>query len=676
MKVLNLLWLFFVSILVLVVFKQWFSLNLISSGDFVPFSVLNITFFPYAWGLNFITWGMGGFASAYSWSHFIQVVPAFLVNRFGMSDEIIIRFFYFYPLLLLLFLAPYLLFKKVFPESKFGLIASLIYGLNTYVLMLIGGGQIFIAISYSIIPILFRLFISVCSETENRRALLISIVLGLVLSLLTMIDLRFSYGALTGLFIFGLIYLFFSNHSKKIRTIFLGFIFPGIISLLLNLFWVLPTLLTKTSFQGLGEIYTSPLALQFFSFAKFENTISLLHPNWPENIFGKTYFMRPEFLILPLLAFSSLLFIYKEKKERKVLILCFTFLGLAGAFLSKGVNEPFGVLYKWFFENIPGFFMFRDPTKWYVLIALSYSVLIPYSVSRIYGHIKSFGFFPKRKYLNLQSIFLFVFIFYLVFLIKPAIVGNLSGAFKTTAMPDDYKVFNSFLSSQDSFFRTLWMPSYQRYGFNSSKHPAISPESFFPSSSRSSMLRTLSESSTEKLLQDSAIKYVLVPYDSSSEIFIKDRKYNADEYSETVRKIGQIEYLKEVKGFGRIKVFEVKGNRDHFFSDSGKVSIEYEFVDPTKYELNISNAKQGDLVFFSERFDPEWEFKTSQGNILSRKFKNNINSFVIPKSGNYSGVVYYKPQDYVKLGVTISVISLMVLIVFLTLNLINRRTRG
>ena len=37
------------------------------------------------------------------------------------------------------------------------------------------------------------------------------------------------------------------------------------------------------------------------------HALSLLHPNWPENLFGKVYFLQPEFLILPILAFSAFL---------------------------------------------------------------------------------------------------------------------------------------------------------------------------------------------------------------------------------------------------------------------------------------------------------------------------------------------------------------------------------
>ena len=89
----------------------------------------------------------------------------------------------------------------------------------------------------------------------------------------------------------------------------------GTIAVLLNLYWVLPLLMLKeNTLDALGSAYTTVGALRFFSFADFSHSLSLLHPNWPENLFGKTYFLQPEFLLLPMLAFSSLLFVKSLKR--------------------------------------------------------------------------------------------------------------------------------------------------------------------------------------------------------------------------------------------------------------------------------------------------------------------------------------------------------------------------
>ncbi|EKD86147.1 MAG: hypothetical protein ACD_37C00447G0001, partial [uncultured bacterium] len=116
-------------------------------------------------------------------------------------------------------------------------------------------------------------------------------------------------------------------------------IIPFFITFLLNSYWIIPTLVLRINpLYDLGQIYTSFGAVKFFSFATLENTISLLHPNWPENLFGKVSFMKPEFLIIPILAYSSLLFIKNIETKIKKYIIFFAVLGLVGAFLAKGAN--------------------------------------------------------------------------------------------------------------------------------------------------------------------------------------------------------------------------------------------------------------------------------------------------------------------------------------------------
>src|SRR6185503_16152979 len=96
-----------------------------------------------------------------------------------------------------------------------------------------------------------------------------------------------------------------------------------------------------------------------------------------------------------------------------------------GAFLAKGANDPFGGVYIWMFEHIPGFIMFRDPTKWYVLIAFAYAVLIPFSIWRIHNWLNSK--FKNQQYVSL--LFLCLVFTLILFLIRPALRGEITGTF-------------------------------------------------------------------------------------------------------------------------------------------------------------------------------------------------------------------------------------------------------
>lgn len=680
---------FFIFLLILFVwiFKTWFLSGFISSGDFLPLT-LPFVIYPFVWGWNTAIGGMGGVVSPFSWLHFILVIPPFLLEKIGFAQIWIQKIGYLYPLLIILFCFPVILYKQIFPTGKKAFLSTFIYSLNTYILMIIGGGQIFIAFSYAIVPIIFSLcfVIKKASMRSNNKLTLfkLSLFLGILLSFQAMLDLRIAYVTFVLLFLFILfeIFLKFREEKKSLSMFFpliYGLIVPMAITGAFHAYWIIPSLLIHVSpLNQLGDIYSSSGAVKFFSFARFENTLSLLHPNWPENIFGKVYFMRAEFLLLPIIAFSSLLFIKKENKDTREYILFFSLLAILGAFLAKGANEPFGGLYLFLFEHVPGFLMFRDPTKWYVLIAISYSILIPFSIDAIYNLISNFKktkiidfkfkINNKSKIINLQNIFLILTVSYFMFLIRPALSESLSGMFEASYIPNEYSSLRKFLSNQPDFFRTLWLPQVQRYGYYSDNHRTLTADQFFGFNKADKIYKELNEKVVQEKVRESAIKYIIVPYDSGGEIFVKDRKYNEKEYRETIDMLREINWIQEIKGFGGIAVFEVLNPQKHFFVNNPKIfkkstHVLYSLVNLTKYKIELNNVRSGELLVFSETYDKNWKFKITNSNyeIKSRNYKS-LNSFVIPKEGNFKGEVYYEAQKWGDLGILISAISTLAVV--------------
>lgn len=666
----------FILLLFVLIFQAWFYPNIISAGDFSFISasrLQDVSLMPYAWGWNLAVGGLGAFVSPFSWLHYVEAIPLVFAKFFSLNWLLVERIFYFYPLLLALIVIPRLIFKKFFPTFKFAFFSTLIFSLNTYILMLIGGGQIFISLAYAIAPVVFYLFLI----SFNQKKLSISFLTGLIFSLQTMLDLRIAY---ITVFAFLLYLLFNIDFSKKfVFRIIYSLIIPFFVTFFIHSYWIIPTLVLHTNpLSELGQIYTSFGAVKFLSFATLENTISLLHPNWPENLFGKVSFMKPEFLILPILAYSSLFFIKNEEKKNRKNILFFAVLGLLGAFLAKGANDPFGFIYIWLFDHIPGFIMFRDPTKWYLLIAISYSILIPFTIGKIYeylGNLKRFSVFsllnninPRLKILNPKNIFLLVVIIYLLFLINPALLGKLSGAFKSTVIPGDYIKLEQYLSSDKNFYRVLWFPTVQRFGYYSNLHPAIPAREFFKEVDNKLLVEKFKQKDTPKVLTDSSVKYIIVPYDSQGEIFLKDRKYNNNLYLFTLEQLKLTPWLKNVKQIGKIYIFEIENYKDHFWTDSKNLSIKYERINPVNYKLYLENIKSNDKLIFSEKFDKNWEFKEVDNakNILySAPYNKVFNSFNLQHEGNYTAQLYYKPQIYVMVGVILGSITLILILLCL-----------
>lgn len=386
----------FVIFISCLVYHQWFWGNSYFAGDF-PYlfssQLQQSVFLPLAWSN---VSGLGQYNVPFMWNFFpISLVSASLA-LLHVSWSLMAEFLYFLPVLIIPFISSYFLYVTLGFDKRFTVLAVAIFLLNSYMLMVLGGGQMLLALAISVSPFLLGFVV----KQNSKFSLHTFAMLGFLYALEIGLDLRIAYILLVALACY---FILKSIVEKSWKYLFMSFVnlyfLPLILSGTLHLFWILPTVFVhQNPLQQLGAIYSTSGAVKFFSFAKFEDAFGLLHPNWPENIFGLTHFMRPEFLVLPLLAYGSLLFLKPfdslrslREKQEQLYVLFFALLGLLGVFLAKGANDPFGGLYLWMFDHIPGFIMFRDPTKWYLLIVLSYSMLIPYTVSHVY-------FFLKRKF--------------------------------------------------------------------------------------------------------------------------------------------------------------------------------------------------------------------------------------------------------------------------------------
>lgn len=459
-------------LIIILVFRAWIiSSGTLSAGDWPYLYAENIREFSWLPDLRFL------------WlAPYYQIFTKILF-QIGLSWEAVEQVAWFLPFIVISAFSSYRLTKSF--------LGALIYTTNTYVLMIVGGGQMGVALAYALAPLVLVNFF--------------------VLPVQVMFDPRIA--AIT----FGIISVY-----SLFRQTYKSLVLPVLLTTVVHLYWIIP-------FLAGGKEFTSRLinatadSVQYLSFGSFSQSLSLLHPNWPENIFGKTYFLRPEFLILPIIAFVALLF---AKKEAKVYF--FALIGLIGAFLAKGASEPFGGAYLWLFDNVPGFVVFRDPTKFYILVAIAYSFLIPWALKQA----KRFTF-----------LFSILFVLFWAFIIREAVLGQLGGTFQPKPVPAEYVKLKDFLASDQRFYSTAWVPSKQRFAFSSETHPALEVQEF---------PKNLNE------LKQNNVKYVIVPFDSRGEIFLTDRKYDENIYRDFLHLANSQEWLFRVDLFGPIGVFAIK----------------------------------------------------------------------------------------------------------------------
>jgi len=520
---------------IFLIFRNWFLTPQIIGGDW-PY------FFPEMLrdpSVYFSSWnpgqgnGLGGVNPIYSLGMFFGFT-VFLAHTFSIPWVFIYKFFWFaLPLLSGILYGIYLV-KTILPQSSLWqrLFSSFIFTTNTYFLMVVGGGQMGVALAYSLTPLVLARFIKLVNNFNlvqhnfqffppiagSRFGGTISnfqlaLLAGLVLALQVMFDPRIAYLSMLIVGIYIIISLFFIKFSPKkifsfsLFLIFFGLGLPILIAGLLHTVWILPILFFQSS--PIPQGLTNADGFRFFSFADFSHAFSLLHPNWPENIFGKVYFMKSEFILVPIIAYSSLLFLsYKSLKhaeqnaERRG-ILFFALLGLMGAFLAKGASEPFGFVNLWLFEHIPGFSMFRDPTKFYLLTALSYSILIPYSLFKISSRVSSIKYQVLSRKIGIHDAYYIIpatFLALWIFLIYPAILGQLGGTFKKHEVPREYVELKDFLYRQQGFFRTLWIPRQHRFTYNFWSRMPVEAEPLFKKSKIVDIVNQLRKPETREYL--------------------------------------------------------------------------------------------------------------------------------------------------------------------------------
>lgn len=678
MKKSNLIILLLLIVVLFIIYKNWFLSPEIIGGDWPYFYQENIqsfTFFPPIW--NSVQGnGMGGTTLVYGLDTYLTSTGWFLSNMLSFPWNVTYKLVWFGMFLGIGAYSSWKLLKELLPELPFGFLAIGIFLFlsNTYVLMLVGGGQMGVALAYSIAPLVLVRFIQLAralNSDDHRLLLRHSLHAGLWLSLQLLFDIRIVYITLIAfgiLFTFQLKKVFQKRIKKGIAS--LGYlVISGIVAVLVNAFWLFPLLFTgHNSVNQLGNAYTTTEAVTFFSFAKFENTFGLLHPNWPENIFGKVAFMKAEFLLLPLLAFSSLLFIQLKKKQTKeqsylgFVILGFALLGLIGIFLSKGANEPFGYIYLWFFETVPGFVMYRDPTKWYLLIVLAYIVLFPFGTFSLYQWFQQ-QTKKKKIYTVLPILFLILIFSLLLFLIRSAVLGQLGGTLSHREVPSEYVKLKDLLNKDSQFSRTLWLPKMQRFGYVDQQHPAVEASTILNATNAAEMIKTLQKKDTENLLRERAIKYVVIPYDAEGEIFVKDRKYNHLERVKLEEELDKINWLKKLSGYKNLSIYMMSNPKDHFYLlKEGEIS--YSSVSPTEYAV-ISKSSVPTTLVFAENYNPYWKAQIGE-TVVENKRYNGMNSFAIPMGKVSDITVQFILEKYYIIGRVISLSAFLICIVFLS----------
>ncbi len=441
--------------------------------------------------------------------------------------------------------------RMVFPGKQLlGFTTAVFFLVNTYVCLLASGGHISVVVGYSLIPLVLGLYIKGAVSADDRMRVLA----GLALTLQICYELRVAWLTILVILMWTVFHWKTACWKSWLRTFFLLVTIPT----LLNMWWILPFRSGSPTLLPSG--YMVAHALRAASFSRLEHGLAMFHPQWYENVLGKVNPVPWRFFLVPLMALGALVM-----KPRDRAVRFFGGLALLSIFFVKGANPPLGAVNFWVFEHVPGFSMYRDPSKFFVPLALSYAVLAGVFVQALWEKYRE----RVRECLAAAGAAAV-----LIWLMSPLFTGEVGGTLDVKRVPGEYMQLKDFLSSQEQFFRTLWVPVKQRFGYYSLRHPRIDAVQAMQrdlkpfAGGSSNPVHLLRHPLAPFLLDSAGVKYVVVPYDSEDDIY---KDYKPKEYY--LEALDRIPWLRKADTVARIGLYETGSSRPHLYAVGSAVAV-------------------------------------------------------------------------------------------------------
>jgi hypothetical protein len=457
----------------------------------------------------------------------------------------------FIPIALGGFLGAFALGMRLFKDRLVAFTAAVFYGSTPYFLLVqsVHGP---IAVIYAFLPLLVLVLDNAIERNRLRDWLLLS--LGFCVGIFYEVRIMYIAAFILAVYFVGAVLI----RKRRIRQYVKPIGIAGLLLVAVNLFWLIPTKLAA----GAGIDQTAEGKLFGNALFNLAQSFTVMRWNWTGGALDRTFMAQPVppyLWIIPVIAFISVL---TARHIRKLLL--FVVIALIGIFLTKQSAEPLTGAYAWLFAHFPGFGVFREASKFYILVAFGYFGMIGYTLLSL-----------RERYRHTNWRYIYGLVIAAVLAVSainlwPAASQQLAGTFKDKPVPADYQTFASFVKSQPDFFRTYWLPRESWWGYYDNQHPRVRAAEMlerdwqsFAGTKGGSIYEVarkntefLKQPFAESLLSESSVKYVVVPIrDTASDddffpSYGNDRQY-------FINQLDSISYLKRIDiGTKELAVYE------------------------------------------------------------------------------------------------------------------------
>lgn len=508
-----------------------------------------------------------------------------LFNLFGIDWNSFTKFFFIFPMVVFTPITSYLFFRKVLKSESSAFYSASFFVFNTFFLKLFLDWVTY-GFCWWVTPLILLLIIKYKETNLLRYSFSIIFLYFLLIS----VEIRIAILIIIFSLFFALYLSWEKNNIKKGLFFTFKVILLIISALTLHSSWILTLLFSKTS-----VIDTNASQNVFVSFYSLIDLFTMRFYGWQSNNLIANVFVKVnvDFRAYFLIFFIVFGIIYSYLKDKKNYFFYMFFL-LLFLFLGKQENLPFKDFYGWLFKNIPIFNLYRESSKFFILIALCLSYFFGVALENLNYSIL------KNKYIKISIVFIL-----LVFNIQNFITGKIGGMSVNVDIPKDYIILKDIFSKDESFYRTLWIPGNVRWEYSDMNHPSISY--FF--------LRDLilgENNDCNYYLKNYSIKYIIYQPEFKDKSLDNNIKYFYEASSCNLRPVDF--------GLKDLKVFENIDFNSHFFlSDivNSKIILDSQMVSPALYKVKISNLDQQYILNFTEKYDSEWSIRVGDFNWYS-----------------------------------------------------------
>lgn len=498
-------WVALIILSALIFWRWFFTLGTLTFGDWgflFNEQMGQFVSFPQGWattgfGQQFLT--VSQYPLRLLWGIFSLISPSY---SFELGERII----YLVPAAVLSFLSVYLFIRHSFKkqETFTAIVGAIVYALSTYILITKANSiQIGLAISFA--PLFFLWLLKLVNSESTQDIKKYSFLTTFSALILCIIEFRIFYICVLASSAY-LIYFIFNYKVSREKTFFI--FVSGLILLLLNSFWLLGSMAGSSISSNL--LFERPLfGAQYITLS---NALTLFHSFWSGG-YLKWFVIHPVpfyFWFVPIIATMG--FLLNRKKPLATVAATISLIGIT---LVKSTNLPLPELYIWLFGFFPGFNAFRDSSKFFFLVAFGYAILIAFFTD---------WFLKNSSSLRIKALFL-IFVCSLFFLNAiPIITGSAGTLFVSRYIPTDYVAFKNLVEEENTYFRTLWIPTDSRWTFYTNLNPVLSGadlsqetwselyQSLSPNATTQTQIVNLfKQPFSQELLNVSAVKYVFIP---------------------------------------------------------------------------------------------------------------------------------------------------------------------